>query len=64
MDRTVPALLGIIPTNNTLHVRTKRTALVYLSIFVFVDRDRLRKAFVQDPACAGHQIFNIRDISL
>lgn len=65
MHRTVPALLGAIPANHTLHMRAQRRELMSPSLIVLVNRSRLSGlGIVHHTALAIRQVFNIGDVRL
>jgi hypothetical protein len=41
MDGTVKALLGCVPANHALHVRTQGAKLAYIALLVLVDGNGL-----------------------
>lgn len=63
MNWTIPALLGLIPTQNTLQMRTYGAEPVCLSLCIFVNRHRLRgEIIMQHAAGMRGEVFDIPDV--
>lgn len=65
MHRTIPALLCLVPAQDTFHMRTHRAELVRLSLSVLVNGHWLRcDTIMEHTAAVGPEIFDILDVGL
>lgn len=64
VDRTVPALLRLVPTDHPFQVRAQGRERAHVALAVLVHGDRSARPAVQHAARAGCEILHVGDVAL